>query len=103
MPAREQTLASLASRQDRQDHHIRHLDLKLDQILAAIGAEPDSSGHGATGLNGRLVRVEARLASFDRLKDTGAGVVMAAAVFLGVLWWMAKDRLAALFQLGSTA
>lgn len=90
---------ALAAVVRRQDQDIRRLDFKLDQILAAIGAEPDSAGHGATGLVGRVVRVEARLASFDRLKDRGAGVVMAATVFLAVLWWITKDRVAGLFQL----
>lgn len=79
------------------------LDGKLDKIIAMLGTETED-GHGgyeATGLLGRVRRVEATALGLVRKYQgwfqTFAGFGSATFIFGTVLWFLTKGKIAAIF------
>ena len=65
----------------------------VGQIRAVLGQETDD-GAGGTGLTGRLIRIEARVAAIETLKNQVLGAAAAVTLFgalilMGVKAWLA--------------
>lgn len=69
---------------------------KVDKLVDAVGKESEDGASG-TGLTGRIIRTEARVHAYDRLKERATGAVIAAPLFLAAVWWLIKGKLAVLF------
>lgn len=48
-------------------------------------------------LEGQVGRIETKVLSYDRLKERIIGAFMAATVATAVLWWLTREKLAAVF------
>lgn len=72
---------------------------KVDSLVERIGHEhTDERGNiSGTGLTGRIIRTEAKVLAYDRLKAQAAAVLATASLFIGVLWWLTKEKWAHLF------
>lgn len=75
------------------------LSRKVDTLVAAIGQE-SGDGSSGTGLTGRIIRTEAKVHAYDKLKERATGAVIATPLFLAALWWLIKSKMAALFGTG---
>lgn len=73
----------------------------LERVLDRLGEE-SADGSGGTGLIGRVMRMEAKVHAYDELKQRAYGALATLAVSAGVLWWLVKDRLSALFGVSSS-
>jgi len=83
---------------------LRHdLNAKFDSLSDRIGHEqtlPDGKLIG-TGLTGRLIRTEAKVLAYDRLKERIYGGLAVATALIAVIWWLTKQKLADIFGVGS--
>lgn len=72
---------------------------EVANLVKLIGEEEvDAEGKiTGTGLTGRIIRTEAKVLQYDRLKERIMGGFATATVLLAILWWLTKDRLAHLF------
>lgn len=93
-----------AHRTDMLHQTVQRVEGKLDELLKTVGAEGEDERGGkvGTGLVGRVMRLEtycrARFRQYDRWTAMGMGA-LAAMVFLApLIWWLAGDKLAAIFQ-----
>lgn len=78
---------------------IDELRLELGNLSDRIGHEEiqaDGSVVG-TGLTGRVIRTEAKVLAYDRLKERIIGGLATATVLLAVVWWLVKAKIAGLF------
>lgn len=78
---------------------IGELSSKLDGLSDRIGHEevqPDGSIVG-TGLTGRVIRTEAKVHGYDRLKERVIGGFATASVLIAVIWWLVKTKVANVF------
>lgn len=73
----------------------------LERVLDRLGEE-NAEGTGGTGLIGRVMRVEAKVHAYDELKQRAYGAIGALAVSIGVVWWLVKAKVAALFGVSSS-
>jgi hypothetical protein len=75
------------------------LTSKVDKLVDAVGKEAEDGASG-TGLTGRIIRTEAKVHAYDKLKERATGAVIATPLFLAALWWLIKSKMAALFGTG---
>jgi hypothetical protein len=80
---------------ERQPSH-RDIHALLQELLERVG-EVNEDGTTGTGLTGRIMRTEAKVLAYDRLKAQATAALATAGVFLGVIWWMIKDKVSGLF------
>lgn len=45
----------------------------------------------------RLGTIEGKVMAYDRLKERVIGALMAGTVLIGIVWWLTKAKLAAVF------
>lgn len=78
----------------------------LDDLRRELGNLSDRIGHEevqpdgtivGTGLTGRVIRTEAKVLAYDRLKERFIGGLATASVLVAVIWWLTKDRLSSMF------
>lgn len=86
--------------QQRDRHDAKNRDMALDGalqlILKTLGSESDD-GKSGTGLTGRVIRTEAKVHGYDRLKERAMGALAAMSIAVAILWWLTRQRIAAVF------
>jgi hypothetical protein len=75
---------------------LQDLGEKVDELAHIVG-KPSDDGATGTGLTGRIMRTEAKVLAYDRLKGNAMTAMATAGVFLAIIWWLIKDRIAGLF------
>lgn len=75
----------------------------LKELSDRIGCEvigPDGR-IGGTGLTGRVIRTEARVLAYDRLKERVIGGLLTGSALMAVLWWIVRQKVASVFGVAS--
>jgi len=97
-------VAEVGATADRALQGNAEIKAMLETLTKAIGSESqDEYGQPVgTGIVGRLMRLERdvqkRFAAWDGWVKAATGVVMAATLLGGVLWWLLGERLAELLK-----
>ncbi len=78
-------------------HQIRH---ELEKLSERVGEESDD-GLGVSGLTGRIIRTEAKVLAYDKLKERVIGGFIAATASLAAIWWLTKDKIAQFFNVAT--
>jgi hypothetical protein len=75
---------------------LQDLGEKVDELAHVVG-KPSDDGATGTGLTGRIMRTEAKVLAYDMLKQRVYGALAGLAAASAIIWWLAKDKLAAVF------
>ena len=73
----------------------------MDDLAEKVGQENEDGTFGS-GLTGRIMRTEAKVLAYDRLKERVIGGLMAGTAALAAFWWFAKDRIATFFNVAGS-
>lgn len=69
---------------------------EVEALTRAVGQEVvgEDGKVSGTGLTGRIIRTEAKVLSYDRLKERAVGAFFATTALVAVIWWIVKAKVA---------